>query len=77
MNSIDAILEDKELRKMLVDLQKRFPMYHVCPKCLAAPLCGSAIRKTVATFLQVSGEVGMTLVGLVTWEFPLRTDSAS
>ena len=47
---------------MLVDLQKRFPTYHVCPKCLAVLLYGSAIRKTVATFLQVSGEVGMTLV---------------
>ena len=34
-NSIDATLEDKELMKMHVDLQKRFPMYHVCPKCLA------------------------------------------
>ena len=28
-NSIDAILEDKELIKMQVDLQKRFPIYHV------------------------------------------------
>ena len=36
-NSIDAILEDKELTKMQVDLQKRFPIYHVCPKCLAGP----------------------------------------
>ena len=61
-NSIDAILEDKELMKKPVDLQKRFPKNHLCPKCLAALLCGSAIRKTVATFLQVSGEVGMTLV---------------
>ena len=57
-NSIDAILEDQELMKMQVDLQKRFPIYHVCPKCLAALLCGSATRKTVATFLQVSDEVG-------------------
>ena len=61
-NSIDAILEDKKLMKILVDLQNRFPIYHVCPKCLAALLCGSAIRKTVATSLQVSDEVGMTLV---------------
>ena len=29
MNSIDAILVDKELMKMQVDLQKRFPIYHV------------------------------------------------
>ena len=61
-NSIDSILEDKELMKMHVDLQKRFPLYHVCPKCLAALLCCSAIRKTVATSLQVSDEVRMTLV---------------
>ena len=50
-NSIDSILEDKELMKMHVDLQKRLPIYHVCPKCLAALLCGT-----------VSDEVGMTLV---------------
>ena len=61
-NSIDATLEDKELMKMQVDLQKRFPAHHVCPKCLAALLCGSAIRKNVVTSLQVSDEVGMTLV---------------
>ena len=62
-NSIDAILEDKELMmKMHVDLQKRFPIYHVCPKCLAALLCGSALRKNVSTILQVLDEVGKTLV---------------
>ena len=61
-NSIDAIIEDKELMKIQVDLQKRFPIYHVCPKCLAALLCGTAIRKNVSTYLQVSDEVGMTLV---------------
>ena len=32
---------DKVLKKTLLDLQKRFPIYHVCPKCLAAHLCGS------------------------------------
>ena len=61
-NSIDSNLEDKELIKMQVDLQKRFPIYHVCPKCLAALLCGAAIRKNVSTSLQVLDEVGMTLV---------------
>ena len=61
-NSIDSILEDKELMKMQVDLQKRFPIYHVCPECLAALLCGAAIRKNASTSLQVSDEVGMTLV---------------
>ena len=62
MNSIDSILEDKELMKMQVDLRKRFPMYHVCPECMAAFLCGSAIRKKVLTCPHVSNEVGMTLV---------------
>ena len=61
-NTIDSILEDKELMKMQVDLQKRFPIYHVCPKCLAALLCGAAIRKNASASLQVSDEVGMTLV---------------
>ena len=62
-DSINAILEDdKKLMKMQVDLQKRFPIYHVCPKCLAALLCGTAIRKNASTSLQVSDEVGMTLV---------------
>ena len=74
MNSTDSILEDKVLMMTHLDLQKRFEIYHVCPKCLAALLCGSAKRKNVSTFLQVLDEVGMTLV---TWEFPLRIDSAS
>ena len=60
-NSIDAILEDKELMKMHVDLQKRFPIYHVCPKCLAALLCGTAIRKNASTAygLQALGQKQM------------------
>ena len=62
MNSIDAILMDKELMKMHVDLHKRFPIYHACPKCLAAHLGGSALRKNVSTSLQVLDELGMTLV---------------
>ena len=61
-HSIDSILEDKELMKMHVDLQKRFPIFHVCPKCLAALLCGAAIRKNASTSLPVSDEVGKTLV---------------
>ena len=62
MNSIDAILEDKELRMTHLDLQKRFPIYHVYPKCLAALLCGAAIRMKASTSLQVLDEVGMALV---------------
>ena len=25
-----------------LDLQKRFPIYHACPKCLAVLVCGAA-----------------------------------
>ena len=60
--SIDSILEGKELMKMHVDLQKRFPIYHVSPKCMAALLCGAAIRKNASTSLQVFDVVGKTLV---------------
>ena len=63
MSSIDAILEDKVLMMTHLDLQKRFPIYHVCPKCLAALLCGSALQKNGLAFLQELDEVGMTLVG--------------
>ena len=35
--SIDSILEDEELMKMHVDLQKRFPIYHVCSRCSGGP----------------------------------------
>ena len=53
---MDSIPADKVLKKTHLDLQKRFPIYHVCPKCLAALLLnGSA-------FLQELDEVGMTLV---------------
>ena len=47
---------------MHVGLQKRFQIYHVCPKCLAALLSGSAFQKNVLEFLQELDEVGMTLV---------------
>ena len=61
-NSIDSILEDKVLMMTHLDLQKRYPIHHVCPKCLAAFLCGSALQKNVLDFLQELDEVGMTLV---------------
>ena len=62
MYSIDAILEDKELKRMQLDSQKRFPKYHVCPNCLAALLCGAAFLQNGLAFLQELDEVGMTLV---------------
>ena len=57
---MDSILEDKELMKMHVDLQKTFPIYHMCPKCMEALLCGTAIRKKASTILLVLDVVGKT-----------------
>ena len=75
-NSIDAILEDKELMKMQVDLQKRFPIYQVSQK-----LGGPSLRLGVTTeCLNIPSGIGCDgkdTGRLVTWEFPLRTDSAS
>ena len=62
MNSTDSILDDKVLIMTHLDLQKRFPIYDVCPKCLAALLCDSALQKNGLAFLKELDEVGMTLV---------------
>ena len=59
---MDSILEDKELKRKHVDLQKRFPIYNVYPKCLAALLCGAAIRMKASTSLQRSDVQGISLV---------------
>ena len=65
-NPMNSILADKVLKKTRLDSQKRFPIFRVCPKCLAAHLCGSAIRKNVSTSLPVLDEVGSTgNVGIV------------
>ena len=61
-NSIDSIRDNKELMKMHVDLQKRFPIFHVYPKYLAALLCGAVILRKASTSLQVSEVLGKTLV---------------
>ena len=74
---MDSTPADKVLKKTHLDLQKRFPIYHVCPKCLAALLCGSAFQKNGSAFLQELDEVGNDTGRLVTWEFRLRIDSAS
>ena len=52
------------------DLQKRFPIYHVYPKCSGDTNEGLNIPSGI-------GCVGKDIGRLVTWEFPLRTDSAS
>ena len=30
-DSMDSTLADKVMKKMVLDLQKRFPIYHACP----------------------------------------------
>ena len=62
MNFMDSNLADKVLKRTQLDLQKRFPKYHVCPKCLAALFCGSALQKNGLAFLQELDEVGKTPV---------------
>ena len=69
---------DKVLKMTHVVLQKRFPIYHVCPKMHGGPsLSGAATRMKASTILQVSDVLGKNTGRLVTCEFPLRTDSAS
>ena len=45
-NSMDSTPADKVLKKTPLDLQKRIPIYHACPKYLAAHRCGSAFPGT-------------------------------
>ena len=59
---MDSTPADKVLKKTLLDLQKRFSRYHVCPKCLAAQFCGSAFPENGLAFHQELDEVGKTLV---------------
>ena len=61
-NSMGSIPADKVLKKTQLDWQKRFPTYHVCPKCLAALLCGSAFLLNGFAFHQELDEVGKTQV---------------
>ena len=48
----------KVLKETRLDLQKRFPIYHAVPKCLAAHICGSAFPENGSAFLQELDEVG-------------------
>ena len=61
-NSIDSTLAEKVLKKMPLDLQKRFPIYHACPKYLAAHCCGSAFPENGFAFHQELDEEGRTQV---------------
>ena len=75
-NSMDSISAEKVLKMTHLDLQKRFPILHVCPKCLA-PF--SAARRFYGTvWHSFRNWMRWKDTGrLVTWEFPLRIDSAS
>ena len=53
-----STLADKVLKKTPLDLQKRFPTYHACPKCLAARRCGSAFQENALAFRKDLEKVG-------------------
>ena len=57
-----STLADKVLKKTQLDLQKGFPIFHVCPKYLAAHFCGSAFPENGLAFHQELDEMGKTLV---------------
>ena len=59
---MDSNPAETVLQKTQLDLQKRFPIHHACPKCLAALLCGSAFLQNGLAFLQELDEVGKTLL---------------
>ena len=53
------------MKKTPVDLQKRFPKNHACPKCLAAYRCGSAFPQNGLAIPLDHDKVGVTQVD---WE---------
>ena len=59
---MDSLPADEVLKRTQLDLQKRFPIYLACPKCLAALLSRSAFPQNGLAFLQELDEVGKTLV---------------
>ena len=74
---MDSIPADKVLKKTLLDLQKRFPIYHVCPKKLGGPFLRLGIPRERLSIPPGSGWGGKNESWLATWDCPLRTDSAS
>ena len=42
---MDSIPADKVLKRTQLDLQKRFPIFHVCPKMLGGPFLRLGIPK--------------------------------
>ena len=76
MNSTDAMLEDKVLMMTHLDLQKRFPKNHVS-QMLGGPSLRRGDTKEGLNIPSGIGCGGNDTGRLVTWEFPLRIDSAS
>ena len=74
---MDSILEDKEPRRKHVDLQKTFPDIPCVSHMLGVP---SLRRGDTNEGLNIPSGIGCSgnnIGRLVTWEFPLRIDSAS
>ena len=76
-NSIDSILEDKELMMTHLDLQKTFPDIPCVSQMLGGPSLRRGDTKECLNIPSGIGCGGKDTGRLVTWEFPLRTDSAS
>ena len=75
-NSMDSIPMDKVLKKTRLDLQKRFPIYHVS-QLLGGPSLRLGIPIERLSNPPGTGWGGKNTGWLVTWECPLRTESAS
>ena len=75
--TMDSILEDKELMKMHVDLQKRFPEKPCVSQMHGGPSLRRGDTNEGLNIPSGIGCVGNDTGRQVTWEFPLRTDSAS
>ena len=78
-NSIDSIPADKVLKRthlVFFFLQKRFPIYHVS-QMLGGPSLRLGIPIERLSIPPGIGWGGKDTDRLVTWEFPLRIDSAS
>ena len=74
-NSMIPILEDKELKKMHVDLQKTFPVLTCVSQMLGGPSLRRDDTKECLNIPSGIGWGGKDTDRLATWECPLRTDS--
>ena len=77
MNSTDSILEDKVLKKTLLDLQKTFTDFLCVSQMLGSPFLWFGIPLEQLSIPPGTGWGGKDTGWLETWECPLRTDSAS